>query len=324
MLTYAEDMPPRPRGIAWAQQRLDRRGHRDPAIIVTGASGTEAVGPIDVRWEIGSITKVFTAVLLARLHLAGALDMSEPIAPVLPASVTMPPGAGSITFEHLATHRSGLPRLPPGIRLFGRDAMADPYAIFDEARILRALEETRLRRTPGTGRPRYSNFGFGLLGFAMAMAVGRPYEQMVMDEVIAPLGLASATFGDEGLRTGRSRKREVGPWHLGDLSGMGGLRMSPADLARFLHLSQQPGHELAPAFAESFRLRYRGRRASIGLGWMYLERERVRGHNGGTLGAMTEAFADVVSGDHVVVCGDGNPGTMGVALALLREQMRQP
>ena len=300
-----------------ASKRLAKARHLDPAIIWTDQSGTQSIGPIDQRWEIGSITKVFTALLLAKLHTSSRLDMATPVAQYLPESLALPANFHQITFEHLATHRSGLPRLPAGMKVLGKDAMVDPYAIFSQERVYQAIQETKLKRTPGTKGPRYSNYGFGLLGFVLGISQDQTYEQLLQSEVLNPLGLASATFTDDGLRFGHARNKEVSPWHMGDLKAMGGLRMTPTDLDQFLVLSQDPNHELSAAFIETFKIRYQAKRSAIGLGWMFLKNNKIVGHNGGTRGARTEAFINLETKSRVVVCGDGNGGTFPVAIDLL-------
>lgn len=296
---------------------LQKKKHLDPAIILVTENETKSIGPIDQRWEIGSITKVFTALLLAQLQNMGQISIAETVATYLPKRLDLPENFEKITFENLATHQSGLPRLPSGMKLFGRDAMVDPYSIFDEDRIFQAIQETKLKSIPGFGRPRYSNYGFGLLGFTLERVTGKAYEDLLMQEIIAPIGLSSATFTDEGLRQGHSRKKEVGPWHMGRFASMGGLRMSAVDLSKFLSTSQDKNHLLSPAFTETFKIRYQDKRAAMGLGWHYLKEQKIVGHGGGTLGAMTEAFINLDKSNHVVVFGDGNQGTVKTALALL-------
>ncbi len=299
--------------------RLQKKKHVDPAIILVTDNETKSIGPIDQRWEIGSITKVFTALLLAQLQNMGQISITETVASYLPKTLDLPENFEKITFENLATHQSGLPRLPSGMKLFGKGAMVDPYSIFDEDRIFQAIQETKLKSIPGSGRPRYSNYGFGLLGFTLERVTGKPYEDLLMQEIVAQIGLSSATFTDEGLRQGYSRMKEVGPWHMGRFASMGGLRMSAADLSKFLIASQDKDHSLAPAFTETFKIRYQDKRITMGLAWHYLKDQRIVGHGGGTLGAMTEAFIDLDNGNHVVLFGDGNRGTAKTALALLNQ-----
>lgn len=300
-----------------AALRLQKKKHIEPVIILTTPDGTESIGPVDQRWEIGSITKVFTALLMAQLQQTGQMSITECVASYLPSTLELPKNFERITFENLAAHQSGLPRLPSGMKLFGKNVMLDPYSVFDEERVFRAIQETKLKCTPGSSRPRYSNIGFGLLGFMLERVTGMTYEDLLMQEIITPLGLNSATFTDEGLRQGHSRKNEVGPWHMGRLAGMGGLRMSASDLSVFLLSSQDKDHPLGPAFAETFKIRYRDKRSAVGLAWHFLKDQKVVGHNGGTLGSRTESWINLENGNHVIVFGDGNPGTAKMALGLL-------
>ncbi len=99
-----------------ASKKLAKAKHIDPAIILTkpsdtGVMETTSIGPIDQRWEIGSITKVFTSLLLAQLHTPNRIDLTSRVAQYLPSHLTLPVNFDQITFEHLATHRSGLPRI---------------------------------------------------------------------------------------------------------------------------------------------------------------------------------------------------------------------
>lgn len=314
---YTSGMASERMNLNEAVLRLKKNKHVDPAIIILTPKETQSIGPIDQRWEIGSITKVFTALLLAQLQQIGQISIKESVASYLPKTLELPKNFEKITFENLATHQSGLPRLPAGMKLFGKDAMLDPYSIFDEERILRAIKDSKLKSFPGIGRPRYSNYGFGLLGFTLEKVTGKSFEDLLMQVVIGPIGLSSATFADEGLRKGHSRKKEVGPWHMGRFAAMGGLRMSASDLSKFLTTSQDKLHPLAPAFSETFKIRYQDKRTAMGLGWHYLNEQKIVGHNGGTFGAMTESWIDLKSNSHVIVFGDGNPGITKTALALL-------
>ena len=300
-----------------AARYLNKRKHTDPAIIYVSSDGTQSIGPVNQLWEIGSITKVFTALLLAQLHKLNQIAITEPIVSHLPDHLRLPNNFRRITFENLATHQSGLPRLPSGMKLLAKDAMSDPYAIFHDERLLQAIQETKLKSLPGTGRPRYSNYGFGLLGYVLERATGRAFEDLLLEEIAAPLGLNSATFSDEGLRKGLARGKQVGPWHMGRMAGMGGLRMTATDLSKFLISAQNKDHALAVAFEETFKVRYRGKKVALGLAWHYFRADEIRGHGGATNGATAEAWTNLKTNSHVVILGDGRPATTRTALSLL-------
>jgi serine-type D-Ala-D-Ala carboxypeptidase/endopeptidase len=116
----------------------------------------------DTLFEIGSITKVFTGLLLAIAVQQGELDLGTPVRELLPADATLPTkDAVPISVLHLITHRSGLPRSPIGTVAEARAVLLDranPYRDLTPDRVLDAVARTRLRRVPGTGRIAYSTW----------------------------------------------------------------------------------------------------------------------------------------------------------------------
>ena len=223
---------PWPERVEAAHQYLVDRGHVDPIVAVSTPEGRHRAGDADARCEIGSVTKVFTSLLLAELARTAVVHLDDTVADHVPDGTRMARGVAGITLEHLACHRSGLPRLPPGVltRSLSRTALADPYADIDEDRLLAALARTRVRGTPGQAPVRYSNFGVGLLGMLLGRATGVGYEQALMTHVITPLGLGSTSFGDTPLHQGHHRGKPVGPWHMAAMAGAGGLRAPANDL----------------------------------------------------------------------------------------------
>ncbi|MEU3446260.1 serine hydrolase domain-containing protein [Streptomyces thermolilacinus] len=194
------------------------------------------------RFEIGSVTKTFTALLLAALAARRVLSLDEPLARHVPGGA-MPrgPGAAGITARHLATHTAGLPRLPPGLL---RAALAswttNPYESYGPDLLWPSLARTRLRHPPGTRR-HYSNFGAGLLGHLMSRAAGHPYSTLLRDHVLHPLGLADTTDDpDSAQATGHWRGRPRPPFLLPALPAAGALRSSAHDLLHYLRCLAAP------------------------------------------------------------------------------------
>lgn len=284
-------------------------------------------------FEIGSVTKTFTSLLLADLAREGVVALDDPAAGHLPVA---PPVVGRpITLEDLACHHSGLPRLPAGLLWPALTTeRRDPYARLDEAALTEAVRATRPKRPPGE-KFGYSNYGAGLLGWALARAAGTTYAELVAERITRPLGLAD-TWVDvpEAARARVApghgwRGGAAGPWDLAALAGAGGLRSTAPDLLRYLTAyADGDGGPLAGAAAETRRVRHRVGRVGVGLAWMVLPggegpaRFRVPHdvlwHDGGTGGYRSFASVVPATGAAVVVLASQARSVTGLGLKLLR------
>jgi CubicO group peptidase (beta-lactamase class C family) len=262
---------------------------------VLGANGTEISGDGDARFEIGSVTKVFTGVLLAEAHLRGEVSLEDPLSRHLPG-----PGLRwrerEPTLLELATHRSGLPNAPAplGRREFwfalgiGKQ---DPWAGVTAADYARYVAAAAAKARPG--RFRYSSLAYGLLGDALAAARGRPYETLARERILEPLGMAATSLAATGLVEGHSRRGGTRPPLEDVMPAAGSLRSSVSDMLRFLErCCLDPTPAMALAQSPHFRVR---KRMAIGLGWMILshpDKPQMLFHNGGTWGF--RSFAGLV------------------------------
>ncbi|HEU0033669.1 MAG TPA: serine hydrolase domain-containing protein [Kofleriaceae bacterium] len=184
-------------------------------------------------FDLGSITKVYTNLLLADAVQAKLVELDEPVSELLPPGVTVPTANQTpITLRHLALHSSGLPRMPPSLVL--RKTPPDPYASYSEDALYQDLIVTQLDAPPGT-RIVYSNYGTGLLGVALGRKLGGGYAQALATRVLAPLGLRDTSFT---VPAGAASRKALGTdddlqptsrWTWGALAAAGGLISSARD-----------------------------------------------------------------------------------------------
>lgn len=246
----------------------------------------------DTVFEIGSVTKVFTALLLADAVQRGEVALSDPISKYLPANVKAPERGGKkITLQDLAMHVSGLPRLPAN--LAPKDA-TNPYADYTVQQLYDFLGSYELPRDIGESYE-YSNLAAGLLGHILSLRARTDYETLVRTRITAPLAMKSTAIKlspdlQARLAKGHDPERKAAPnWDLPTLAGAGALRSTANDLLNFLaaHLRQNPT-PLAPAMTSMLATR---RKTSIpdteiALGWHItsVSGSEIVWHNGGTGG----------------------------------------
>jgi len=249
----------------------------------------------DTIFEIGSVTKVFTSLLLTDMVQRGEVALTDPVAKYLPAGVKMPERGGrQITLQDLATHTSGLPRLPSN--LMPKDP-ANPYADYSVDQLYQFLSGYQLTRDIGS-QYEYSNLGGGLLGHVLARRAGMDYEALVRTRICEPLGMKStgvtlSTDVKARLAVGHNQALEsVGNWDLPTLAGAGALRSTANDLLSFLAANLgYTKSPLAPAMAAMLTVRRPTNMPGVemALGWHILTNDghEIIWHNGGTGGFRT-------------------------------------
>ena len=218
------------RGVRIVVGVIEPDGRRVVAHGRLGVGDERAVNG-DAIFEIGSITKLFTELLLA--------DMVER-------------GGKSITLAHLANHTSGLPRMPDNWNPHDPD---DPYADYDSELLFQFLSNHKLRRDPGSKRE-YSNAGFAILGELLAHRAGSSYGDLLVDRICMPLGTSDTTLTvspeTEGLlATGHDMALEpTARHHPQALTAGGALHSTVNDLLTFLAANlgyMQPASERSVA-----------------------------------------------------------------------------
>jgi CubicO group peptidase (beta-lactamase class C family) len=295
---------------SWLDDRLaastghdDTKTRREIGIVVgvIDASGTRVqarggAGPADspaltgdTVFEIGSITEVFTAIVLADMVRRNEVRLADPVGKYLPGVAVPTRGGRSITLEDLATHRSGLPRVPSNL---DRKA-SNPYASYTPLHLHEFLSGYELTRDVGA-QYEYSILNGGLLGEALARRAGQSYEELVRARVLDPLGMtATAITLTPALRArlavGHAASGAAAPsWDFAALAGAAALRSTAHDLLKFLGANLQPDGPLAGALedAQASRGGTGRRQQHIGLGWYMRQTgtRQVLWHDGETGG----------------------------------------
>ncbi|MDF1815150.1 MAG: serine hydrolase [Verrucomicrobiales bacterium] len=250
-------------------------------------------------YEIGSITKVFTAILLAEAVREGKASFDDPVGKFLPRSAIGKdsPLESTITLESLATHTSGLPRIPAD--LFDGADKENPYAHYDEKRLYAYLKTLTEQDLEKPGEFSYSNLGFGLLGHVLARIQDTPFAELATQKIFEPLGMKETIVPvsidalpkeiKDRLAKGHNAGKEVSHWELGALAGAGAILSSAHDLLLFAkaHWDDATPSGLKASLQEVRKPRLE----STGLAWFLSENEVS--HGGGTGGFRTHLSINV-------------------------------
>jgi CubicO group peptidase (beta-lactamase class C family) len=312
-------------GVAIVVGVIDPSGRRTVAYAST-KSGEAAVDANTV-FEIGSVTKVFTSLLLADAVQRGEVALTDPVSKYLPPDVKVPERGGrKITLADLATHTSGLPRMPTN---FHPKDPGNPYADYTVAQLYEFLSSVELTRDIGS-KFDYSNLGGGLLGHVLARRAGTDYETLVRTRILEPLGMKSTAITlskamKDRLAPGHNGALEkVANWDLPTLAGAGALRSTVNDLLTFV--AANIGLEKSP-LASSMAAMIPPRRPTgmpnleIALAWHIstLDGHEIIWHNGGTGGYRSWIGFEPKSRTGVVVLSNTftNAGVDDIGLHLL-------
>lgn len=244
-------------------------------------------------YEIGSITKVFTAIQLADLVEKKIISLDDSIVKYLPDSLRTNPFLKEITFKQLANHSSGLPSLPSNFEKTAKYDASNPYANYTRKELYQYLKNATQTTVPGENYE-YSNLGFGLLGDLITTITKKSYAQNSKEIITTPLGL-SHTLEKIDPKTQKMVQvydesgTLVPSWDFQALTGAGGLKSTVNDLLRFAQYQfKMPENDLenAMALARQFTF-YLPPNTDIGLGWnMNMSNDVISyWHNGGTAGS---------------------------------------
>jgi len=279
------------RGVGIVVGLVDEKGTR---VITYGTASKDSKRPLDGDsvFAIGSVTKVFTATLLADMVERGEVSLNDPISKYLPKTVKTPTRDGKeITLFDLATQTSGLPRLPTN---FAPKDPQNPYGDYSVDQMYAFLSGYTLSRGIGE-KYEYSNLGVGLLGHILTLRAGTDYETLIRQRICKPLGMSDTKIKLTPdmlarLATGHNPAlMSVPNWDLPTLAGAGALRSTVNDMLKFV--AANLGLTKSPLFAAMQKAHQSVRETgqpdlTIGLNWHILKKfdSEMIWHNGGTGG----------------------------------------
>jgi CubicO group peptidase (beta-lactamase class C family) len=246
-------------------------------------------------YEIGSITKVFTGILLAEAVKRGEVKLDDPISKYLPSTVKTPKFNGKeITLLDLTTQSSGLPSLPDD---FKPKDPNNPYADYTVQQLYEFLGRVELKHEIGV-KFEYSNLGVGLLGHILALRAKMGYEDLVKERILNPLGMKdTAIIFSPSMRShlaaGHNMEgKQTENWDLPTFAGAGALRSTASDMTKFVTANLGLSKTIISdsiAEAQKVRRTFEGSPVKISFNWITTKSggRDIIWHNGGTGGYRT-------------------------------------
>jgi CubicO group peptidase (beta-lactamase class C family) len=265
-------------------------------VVRDGCCFVRVVGAeVGSRFELGSLTKTYTAELLAVMVKRGVVRLEDPVAMYLPEGKVDRCGARPVTLLDLATHRSGLPRIPPWMNAGSSDPYAD-YAVKD---LEKHLAGQRLQ-VPAGVKFAYSNLGYSVLGYALGRAAGVGYEELLEREILEPLGMTDTSLAMVGRKQALMRGHtqtglRARAWTFDACAPCGALCSTVGDQAKWMRwLLEDVGRA-------SWQAKAAAKGGAVGLGWMIRPGGNVCWHNGATYGFSSWMSLDLERRAGVVV-----------------------
>jgi len=247
-------------------------------------------------YELGSVSKVFTGLLLADAVVRGEIKLNAAADVANPAEIQLPSRDETpIKWIDLSTHRSGLPRLPGNLPLTD---LVNPYRDYDSKKAAAFLNQYELPRKPGDSQE-YSNLGGSVLGYLVAQNAGKSYQQLLRERISVPLRMTDCTVSltsDQTKRLATPHDKfgsETPPWTFADLPGAGGIHATMRDMMRFAKAQLTPP---SGTLGDAIELAWKQQRdadasgPAMGLGWLIAGDGQTRWHNGQTGGSHTALF----------------------------------
>ncbi|WP_190811681.1 serine hydrolase [Flagellimonas sp. S3867] len=254
-------------------------------------------------FEIGSITKVFTTTILADFVVEGKVGLDDDINDFLDFTIK---DNVKISFKQLATHTSGLPRLPEGLSSPSLD-LTNPYKEYDEEELKLDLSKKLVMiANPGT-KSEYSNLGVGLLGFVLSKIDNSTYGDLVQTKIFDRYRMGNSTTVRPNIKDRliigiNDTGQEVSNWDMSILMGAGGILSTTEDLTKFAIAHFDDSNKVLGLTRTSFHKATDD--FSTGLAWGIVKVESGATwywHNGGTGGYTSSMIIDTETDNGVII-----------------------
>jgi len=288
---------------------------------------TYGVAKPDSLFEIGSITKTFTGLILSEMVLENKVALDTPVRELLPPDTVAKPDGPEITLLDLATHHSGMVRMPNN---FHPADPANPYADYTNKDLYAFIAKNGVALKPDA-KFLYSNVGMGLLGQALANKSGKPYSDLLQQRVLTPLHmghtfiLLPAAEQPNLLTAYNAANKPVSRWDLDAFAPAGGIRSDVRDMLKYVTAQLHPPPTLAEPIAFEHKIRADADGGKIAINWFLSPEGDIYNHNGGTGGFTTYAFFNTqhdIAGIVLVNRSSALADSLGLQIADLLEGLR--
>lgn len=276
-------------------------------------------------FEIGSITKVFTSLLLVKAVDKGLLKLSDTIQNdwEIAWKETTP-----ITYEMLANHTSGLPRIPTNFIKYAMMNQQNPYEKYDEEALIEYLEENMsLNSVPGE-KYAYSNLGAGLLAYLLCKKLDVTYEEALQQLIFESTSMKNTTtereqFEDQLVKGLDDKGKPTSNWDFDALAGAGAIKSNVVDMLKFM---QSQLTDTTQTIQLLQTMTYEGDPFNMALGWHIIPGKDLLWHNGGTGGYRSSIVLDSKTNKGVIIltnisAGHKDAGSIDELVFLLLEKM---
>ncbi|MDW8296550.1 MAG: serine hydrolase [Raineya sp.] len=240
-------------------------------------------------YEIGSISKTFTAILACIAEQEGKLRLDDEVSKFLPD--TLPKlifNQKPILIKHLLNHTSGLPRMPMNIFLQKSYEMDNPYRSYSTADLFFFLKNFKPFREPEKTFE-YSNLAFGLMGVILERLYQKDYESLLIEKICKPLQMnythtRYVSKWQSLMMQGYNEKQEpTKNWDFEAMAAAGAIRSNITDMALYAQsLMKSAPTNLQKAFEKTFITTFKNDEQEIGLSWF--KKDSYLWHNGATGG----------------------------------------